>query len=395
MMHLRLLHLMDSSSGGDAALLACAEACRILGIEHRVWCLGSPALARHAMALGLPVAASATATGPLETALRSLWRARQVTPAGQASPRAEPDAVIGWSPASLHVATLAFARSPDLPLIGVFSQAPTSAGSGWLGRRRLRRAAHRATVVPLGDCLARAWAASLALSVTPLAPPVFTPSTDPAHRLARRAALGILPHELAVLMLADPTRTGAFAGRDVRGFAQVLGMAALTRAPLVGLAPRAAPGWERANRFCNATRRAWDIIPFDGPVVAALAAADLAVWAGAPEADGPVLAIAAAAAGVPVLAVDSPATREVLAPAASACLVRAPSVDTRLAGALLTLARDATARRAAGIALESHWLQPARHWAFPAELLAVLRIATTVSRSSADWWKSLAGMPAA
>ncbi|MBL8758070.1 MAG: hypothetical protein JNK35_06535, partial [Phycisphaerae bacterium] len=47
------------------------------------------------------------------------------------------------------------------------------------------------------------------------------------------------------------------------------------------------------------------------------------------------------------------------------------------------------------IALESHWLQPARHWAFPAELLAVLRIATTVSRSSADWWKSLAGMPAA
>lgn len=395
-MHLRLLHLIDSSSGGDAALLACAEACRTPGIDHKVWCLGSPTLARHALALGLPVAARATATGPVETSLRSLWRARQPGAAGRASPRLDPDAVIAWSPAALHVATLAFARSPDLPMIGVFPQGPAAAGTGWLGRRRLRRAAHRATVVPLGDCLARAWAGTLALGVTPIAPPVFTPTTNSAHRLALREALGIRPHELAVLMLVDPIRSAAAApGRDVRGFAQVLGMAALTHAPLVGLAPRSAPGWERANRFCNATRRAWDIIPFDGPVAAALAAADLAVWAGSPEADGPVLPIAAAAAGVPVLAVDSPAAREVLAPAASACLVPPTSLDTRLAGALLALARDPLARRAAAIALESHWLQPARHWAFPGELLSVLRIATTVSPTSADWWKPLAGMPAA
>ncbi len=410
-MALRLLHLVDSTCGGEGALVGCAAACTIPGVTHEVWCLGPPRLAHHATALGLPVTARITTTGPPESALRSLWRANQSRAAVNPAP-SDFDAIVGWSPASVHVATRMLALDHTVPIVGVMAQGPDSAGTGWLAERRLRRALHRATILPLGTSLAGAWAGTLALGVTPIAPPVHTPARDPAPptptptppgmREALRAELGVQPGELAVLMLSDPATRG-----DVRRFAQVLGMARLTRVPLVGLAPRHAPGWERANRFGNATRRAWDIIAFDGPLASALPAADLAVWidADAPGewsnsparsiGGGPLLGIAAAAAGIPVIAPDLPVTREALSAAGDVCLVNHPPGavgETRLAGRLLDLALDEHARRAAGIALESYWLDPARRWQFHADLLTALRLATTVSRTSGDWWKALAGL---
>ncbi|MGD9688741.1 MAG: hypothetical protein AB7K52_02730 [Phycisphaerales bacterium] len=375
------LHVIDPFTAGEGALLAAAVATRSSHARHRAWILGSSSDLRHARRAGLPDPVGVTfSLGAPMTALRSIWRLRQALPA-------PPETIIAWSPLSLSLALAAW-RSPVAPrapisFVGIMPVGPAAAGRGFLARRRLALALRRATIVPLGDALQSAWSAAVGVGVTALPTPVAPLGISPDSRRALRDELRIAPDELAVLLLSDPPSHA-----DGRHFTQSIGMARLCDLPVVGMMHRDVPDWPRALTFVRTHCHEWDMLRIDGPLSLALHAADLCVWdpadrPGSPgaSAQGPVLALAAAAAGIPVVAPDSPISREILAPVADSCL--APGWQERQIAGRLTALVDPAVRAAIADRLRAHHALRLR--AFHERLAETLRIVRGSALSAAAW----------
>jgi hypothetical protein len=399
---IRLLHLVDTAVGGEAAILTCKAATDIPGVRHDVWLLGSEKDAALARLVGLHDFQRVTITaGVPESAVRALWRLRAAGSPNRAADASGFDALLAYSPAAVGLGAGVFARPRSFPVIGVMPVSPAAAALGLLpslAGRRMHHCTRRATIVPLGAALQRTWAAALGLGATAISSPIAgLPHVNSTARARTRAELGIGPDEMAVLLLADPP-----SGGDARRFAQIVSMARLAGAPVVGLMHAQTDQQARALRFAFVNRRSFEMIRYSGPVTGALAAADVCVWDTPPRvgaggiggtpgqmgtASGPVLALAAAAAGIPIIARDELLSREVLEAAARHCLL-ASDQEHLFAAALLAMA-DAGVRGAAGAALKAHHTARGKRWRFHAELLDALRIITSSARTTAEWWQTI------
>ncbi len=378
----RVLHLVEPVTGGEGALLACVAASEIPGIDHETWVIGPPRWLEAAQRLGLPDAVGIPMSlGVPETALRSLWRVRQERLARWGR---GPDAVIAYSPAAVSIATRAFALSRGLPIIGVMAVGPESAGRGWLASRRLSRCLHRATIVPLGQSLQRSWGGALGLGVTGITPPVHQPPRSPLNRAETRRILGIAPGEVVVLLLADQVDAPG-----ARRMVQIVSMACLAGASVVGLVPGVLPDWPVASRFLRFQGGRTEIITFDGPVAGALPAADIAVWdiprGPISRSPSPLLALAAGAAGIPVIAPDLPASREVISGGSTLTLAKGAG-EQDLCRALMPMALDGGLRAGIGADLATRLGERGRRYRFHEELLDTLRVVSLGARATQAWF---------
>ncbi|CAN5767043.1 hypothetical protein BH11PLA1_BH11PLA1_04170 [soil metagenome] len=204
------------------------------------------------------------------------------------------------------------------------------------------------------SAVAAAWSRQGVMAPMVLATPLLEDSRWRPGRDACRAALGIRPGELAVALLNDPPNVA-----DARMFTWVCGAMTISDRPCVGLLPAAAMGLRRAARYLRQHRREWEIIPYAGPMTAALSAADFAIWEHDParlddECPQPggsrLLAAHATLHGLPIIAVTTPTTRDVLAAAPPWCRVGSATMPA-FAAAALVLGDDAALRGRVGAVL--------------------------------------------
>lgn len=383
---IRVVHLLEIVRGGHDGILACAAACRLPAVEHHVWLLGSAADEAACAALGLAVTDRVTPPlnrAPLARHALERLHGNRIRAWGRPA-----DAVVAWSHAA-HDAT------------------PGS----------LRRVPRRATVLPIPVAPARPIGDALLLTLGPAArahtlseaglltralplpvapPPVAPPPGGPAHRAHLRAALGLEPGDLAVLLLGDPPTAA-----DGRWFASVVGMTQLAGARAVGIVPAMAAQARRGFEFGRLHGRFWESVASDLPPSQLLPAADVACWSigcthpgrqpGLRE-GGVALAAAALACGVPVVAPPHPLARALLAeePAAIARAARVPDVVQ----CLLPFADDRAHLRIVSARLAARW-RPRADPAFALALGRELRLPAAIPRSPSPEPAAAPAAPAA
>jgi len=157
-----------------------------------------------------------------------------------------------------------------------------------------------------------------------------------ADRQVHRAAIGLQPEDIAIALLADPP-----AAADATRFAFTLGLLYTTGARVVGIVPRGVGGERRALRFVRSHGRRWGLTVFEGSLLGAVQAADIALWDAADGDDGrvsagPGLITWARGAGVPVACASHPSAAQALGSRASICMGRDRSPSS-LADRLLHL----------------------------------------------------------
>lgn len=345
-----LVHLLDIAGGGQDAVLACRAACELPGFEHHVWLMGSGADETLAADMGLFTTDRFSAeAGPAYRASATLGRLYADRVASWGGP---PAGVIAWSP---RAARLAEAEMSDAPRrVCVLTAGP---GPSTEPRTGIVRALGESGVwglCALGQALTDLWTAAGATGVTPLPLPACVPPTWAADRAPARAALGVTDDQALIMLLGDPAGSC-----DAHRLVTVTGLVHYTGASVVSACPQGADHVPRAHRYCALHHDRWSLIPFTGPLLRALPAADIVLWdldevrasgsLGKPS-GGVLTAACAAAAGAVIVAAEHPLSREVLTPAGETAFSRThlyPDYATRL----IPLTDSAEARRAIGAAL--------------------------------------------
>jgi len=266
----RVLHIVDMPGAGWDALAAAARCAAVESAQQRMLLIGDHAAAADAAAFGLqpdyrlcpPLNRLPAAVGPLDRLMKAVRRSWPV------------DLIHVWSDSA--------------------------------------RVLCRETL-------------GYALPITQEDPAPFAPALRPLDRSAARAAMGVAPHETAVLLASDRPGVG-----DARRFAGMVGVLALAEYAVVGVAPRSSDSFRRAARFLRGFNRAWDIVPLATPPHLAVSGADIIVYdqgdslvsdAGPGPRSGGVVH-AAGALGMPVITTDSPLARRLLLPLAAELIAR-------------------------------------------------------------------------
>lgn len=352
---LRVLHLLDPHDGEEPAL-ACRAALSIQGAAHDLWLLTDTEGERRAGRLGLRATDRVpTRRGPLGPTARAMRRLLQNRYDDVNLPT--PDLVQCWSVRLLGIARAAFGKRA-IPRCCVLSRTPVTHNSGpltgrWLARRRIERALDDTTLLALDPTIREAWAPAASVgrgglrmldNIRLCEPPVISTPPAPAREEAR-AALGLHPDEVAIVLLADPP-----AAADAVRFAFLVGLIHCAGIRVVAITRPGTRGARRSARFVAGHSRRWGLIETDHPLPHVLAAADIAVWDvgddGVPS-SGPLSIRAAMAAGVPVAAAWRPMAARALGAAASDCLA-ASDTPQLVAGRMHALAQDAALRARVG-----------------------------------------------
>jgi len=293
-----VLHIVDMPGAGWDALAAAARCAATETAEQRLLLIGDHAAAADAAAFGLqpeyrlcpPLNRLPAAVGPLDRLMKSVQRS--------------------WPADVVHV---------------------------WSDSAR----------VLCRETLA------YSLPITQEDPAPYAPALAPLDRAKARAAMGVAPHETAVLLAADRPGVG-----DARRFAGMVGVLALAEYTVVGVASRSSDSFRRAARFLRGFNRVWDVVPLATPPHLAVSGADIVVYdqgdslvgdAGPGPRTGGVVH-AAAALGIPVITTDSPLARRLLRPLAAE-LVAPDGTMPEIARLTAPLCADAARRAALGARL--------------------------------------------
>ncbi len=282
-------HLIDADAG-EGGVLACAHAVRAAGpgVEQRVLVLGAGWVAARAEQLGLanhrvvPMGGRSTAVHAraVRHALRGLGRTV--------------DAVQAWSLAAAQVGVRA-GLGARLVVCGA-----TPRSAPWLAD---------VTVARWGWQDEHAWREAGAVDVRELPEPALAPAWDAqADGYARvREDLEIEPEDEVIALLCDPPADG-----DARRFVYLLGLLHVGGRRIVGLVPEGCFALDRAARYTRAHGRRWGLIAVQGPMVRALAGADLAALDEARPDGAALLGSVARRMNVPVVSIGpGPAAPEV------------------------------------------------------------------------------------
>jgi hypothetical protein len=184
---------------------------------------------------------------------------------------------------------------------------------------------------------------------------------DMEARNTIRASLKIAQHEVAIMLVTSRPNQG-----DARLLAGILGVLELAKIPCVGLISDRAAHVSRAHRFNHSFHYRWETLALQGPLHAALPAADLILWdepADLPEkpsvspgltafapslaAQVPMIVSLAIKAGIPIVAPKTRHTHRLLGACESDLLCQAATLPD-LSRPLLALARDASRRQTIG-----------------------------------------------
>jgi hypothetical protein len=165
-----------------------------------------------------------------------------------------------------------------------------------------------------------------------------------------RAALGIAPGEVALVLASDRAGVG-----DARRFTGMVGVLSLAEYNVVGVACTRSDTFRRAARFLRGFMHHWDVVPVSTPPHTSLAAADIVCYdqgdsltadAGPGPRTGGVV-FAAGALGIPVVTTPSPLSRRLLGPLAPD-LITASGAMPEVSRLTLPLCSDAAHRAEVG-----------------------------------------------
>lgn len=349
----RVVHLLDPTEGGEDAVLACRAACEAPGFEHHVWLLGTTADELRCAELGLTTTDRLSVeAGPAYRAAQTLGRLHIDRARAWGLPAR---AVVAWS---ARAAQLAEAEMWDVPArLCVLTAGPGHPDEPRTNVVRAITPSGVWRVFALGSGLVQLWTSAGVSGLTALPIPVLTGLDQGQDRSTVRAALGVKHDERMLMLLASPARAG-----DAHRLVSMAGIIHYAGVRVVCAMPSGSAQVDRAVRYVNLHNHRWDVLPFDGPVARASAAADALVW-DLDEArarsrhdmpsGGVVLAAAAAAAGTVVVGPDHPLLREIIG--GSPRLIARSASYPDLSHVLLPLLDDPAELARCGAALREAW----------------------------------------